>query len=173
MKRSNRKRQRPEEVVTKPRQADEAPAKGTPLAEAARSLGVFEGILHRWRVEYGAMNRAASLGMAFDHLPARRRVLFVDARLAGDGLGGCGVGSRFGEPRARRSCSAPTAPPCRCTPSASGTCRIVAASTAAIVCPARARARWTTSSSGRATHATRPSTWCWRASARTSACATR
>ncbi|MFO0962137.1 MAG: hypothetical protein U0625_04455 [Phycisphaerales bacterium] len=39
MKRSNRKRHRPEEVVAKLRQADEALAKGTPIAEVARSLG--------------------------------------------------------------------------------------------------------------------------------------
>jgi putative transposase len=47
MKRSNRKRHRPEEVVAKLRQADEALAKGTPLAEVARSLGVSEVTLHR------------------------------------------------------------------------------------------------------------------------------
>ena len=39
MKRSNRERHRPEEVVAKLRQADEALAKGTPIAEVARSLG--------------------------------------------------------------------------------------------------------------------------------------
>jgi len=39
MNRSNRKRHRPEEVVAKLRQADEALAKGTPIAEVARSLG--------------------------------------------------------------------------------------------------------------------------------------
>ena len=50
MKRSNRKRHRPEEVVTKLRQADEALAKGTPIAEVARSLGVSEVTLHRRRV---------------------------------------------------------------------------------------------------------------------------
>ncbi len=60
MKRStNRKRHRPEEVVAKLRQADEAMAKGTPLAEVARSLGVFEVTLHRWRAEYGAVDRDA------------------------------------------------------------------------------------------------------------------
>jgi putative transposase len=59
MKRSNRKRHRPEEVVAKLRQADEALAKGTPIAEVARSLGVSEVTLHRWRVEYGAMDRDA------------------------------------------------------------------------------------------------------------------
>jgi hypothetical protein len=55
MKRSNRKRHRPEEVVAKLRQADEALAKGTPLAEVARSLEVSEVTLHRRRAEYGAV----------------------------------------------------------------------------------------------------------------------
>jgi transposase-like protein len=60
MKRStNRKRHRPEEVVAKLRQANEALAKGTPLAEVARSLGVSEVTLHRWRAEYGAVDRDA------------------------------------------------------------------------------------------------------------------
>jgi transposase-like protein len=59
MKRSNRKRHRPEEVVAKLRQADEALAKGTPLAEVARSLGVSEVTLHRWGAEYGAVDRDA------------------------------------------------------------------------------------------------------------------
>jgi hypothetical protein len=36
MTRSNRKRHRPEEVVAKLRQADEALAKGTPIAECSR-----------------------------------------------------------------------------------------------------------------------------------------
>lgn len=41
MKRSsNSWRHRPQEVVSKLRQADEALAKGTPIAEDARSLGV-------------------------------------------------------------------------------------------------------------------------------------
>jgi transposase-like protein len=60
MKRStNRKRHRPEEVVAKLRQADEALAKGTPIAEVARSLGVSEVTLQRWRAEYGAVDRDA------------------------------------------------------------------------------------------------------------------
>jgi len=59
MKRSNRKRHRPEEVVAKLRQADEALAKGTPIAEVARSLEVSEVTLHRWRTEYGAVDRDA------------------------------------------------------------------------------------------------------------------
>ena len=59
MMRSNRKRHGPEEVVAKLRQADEAPAKGAPIAEVARSLGVAEVTLHRWRAEYGAVDRDA------------------------------------------------------------------------------------------------------------------
>jgi putative transposase len=59
MKRSNRKHPRPEEVVAKLRQADEVLAKGTPLTEVARSLGVSEVTLHRWRAEYGAVDRDA------------------------------------------------------------------------------------------------------------------
>ena len=48
-----------QEVVAKLRQADEALAKGTPIAEVARSLGVSEVTLHRWRAEYGAVDRDA------------------------------------------------------------------------------------------------------------------
>lgn len=59
MKGSNRKRHRPEEVVAKLRQADEALAKGVPIAEVARSLGVSAVTVHRWRAEYGAVDRDA------------------------------------------------------------------------------------------------------------------
>ena len=59
MKLSNTKRHRPEDVVAKLRQVDEALANGTPLAEVARSLGVSEVTLHRWRAEYGAVDRDA------------------------------------------------------------------------------------------------------------------
>jgi hypothetical protein len=43
MKRSNRKRNRPEEVVAKLRQADEALAKGTDLAEVGSVAGGVRG----------------------------------------------------------------------------------------------------------------------------------
>ena len=46
MKRSNRKRHRPKQVVAKLRQADEALATGTPIAEVARSLGQLSA--SRW-----------------------------------------------------------------------------------------------------------------------------
>lgn len=46
MKGSNRERHRPEEVVAKLRQTDEALAKGVPVAEVARSLGVSAVTLH-------------------------------------------------------------------------------------------------------------------------------
>jgi hypothetical protein len=54
--RSNRKRHRSEEVVAKLRQAVNALAKGTPIAEVA---GVSEVTLHRWRAGYGAVDRDA------------------------------------------------------------------------------------------------------------------
>lgn len=34
-------------------------AKGTPIAEVARSLGVSEVTLHQWRAKYGAVDRDA------------------------------------------------------------------------------------------------------------------
>ena len=54
-----RKRHRPEEVVAKLRQVDEALAARKPIAEVARSLGVSAVTLHRWRAEYGAVDRDA------------------------------------------------------------------------------------------------------------------
>ena len=54
-----RKRHRPEEVVAKLRQADEALAKGIAIAEVARSLGVSAVTLHSWRAEYGTADREA------------------------------------------------------------------------------------------------------------------
>ena len=63
MKRSNRKRRRPEEVVAKLRQADDALTKGTPIAGVARSLGVSEVTLSRWRDDSGEMDRDAVRGL--------------------------------------------------------------------------------------------------------------
>jgi len=48
---TSRKRHRPQEVVAKLRQADESLAKGVPITEVARSLGVREVTLHRWRAK--------------------------------------------------------------------------------------------------------------------------
>lgn len=45
--------------MAKLRQADEALAAGKSIAEVARSLGVSPVTLHRWRAEYGAMDRDA------------------------------------------------------------------------------------------------------------------
>ena len=82
MKLSNRKRHRPEEVVAKFRQADEALAKGTPLAEVARSLGVSEVTLHRWRAEYGAVDPdAVKRLMDLEKKNARLKRLVADLSL--------------------------------------------------------------------------------------------
>jgi putative transposase len=83
MKRSsNRKRHRPKEVVAKLRQADEALAKGTPIADVARSLGVSEVTLHRWRAEYGAVDRDAVKRLKdLEKANARLKRLVADQKL--------------------------------------------------------------------------------------------
>ena len=72
MKRLNSKRHRPEEVVAKLRQADESLAKDTPIAEVARSLGVSEVTLHRWRLRPALRHRHAGKGPASRRAPPRR-----------------------------------------------------------------------------------------------------
>ena len=60
MKRAmTRKRHRPEEVVAKLREADEALSQGKTLEDVAKSLGVSLMTLHRWRTEYGSTDRDA------------------------------------------------------------------------------------------------------------------
>jgi transposase-like protein len=53
------KRHRPEEVVAKLREADEALSRGNSLEDVAQSLGVSLMTLHRWRTEYGSTDRVA------------------------------------------------------------------------------------------------------------------
>jgi transposase-like protein len=52
-----RKRHRPEEIVAKLRQVDEQVASGRSIADAAKGIGVSEVTLHRWRQQYGTMQR--------------------------------------------------------------------------------------------------------------------
>ena len=54
-----RKRHRPEEIVAKLRETDEALAQGKSLEDVAKSLGVSLITLHRWRTEYGSTDRDA------------------------------------------------------------------------------------------------------------------
>ena len=54
-----RKRHRPEEIVAKLRETDEALAQGKSLEDVAKSLGVSLMTLHRWRTEYGSTDRDA------------------------------------------------------------------------------------------------------------------
>jgi len=54
-----RKRHRPEEIVAKLREADEALSQGKTLEDVAKSLGVSLMTLHRWRTEYGSNDRDA------------------------------------------------------------------------------------------------------------------
>ena len=60
MKRAmTRKRHRPEEIVAKLREADEALSQGKTLDDVAKSLSVSLITLHRWRTEYGSTDRDA------------------------------------------------------------------------------------------------------------------
>ena len=61
MKRAmTRKRHRPEEIVAKLREVDEALSQGKTLEDVAKSLGVSLMTLHRWRTEYGSTDRDAA-----------------------------------------------------------------------------------------------------------------
>ena len=60
MKRAmTRKRHRPEEIVAKLREVEEALSQGKTLEDVAKSLGVSLMTLHRWRTEYGSTDRDA------------------------------------------------------------------------------------------------------------------
>jgi transposase-like protein len=50
-----RKRHKPKEIIAKLRQVDVLTARGTPVAEAIRSIGVTEATYYRWRQEYGGL----------------------------------------------------------------------------------------------------------------------
>ena len=58
MKRTmTRKLHRPEEILAKLRETDEALSKEKTLEDVAKSLGVSLMTLHRWRTEYGSTDR--------------------------------------------------------------------------------------------------------------------
>jgi transposase-like protein len=51
-----KKRFRPEEIITKLREADILISQGRSVAEAIKALGVSDVTYYRWRQEYGGMN---------------------------------------------------------------------------------------------------------------------
>ena len=52
----SKKRFRPEEILTKLREADILISQGRTVAEAIKSLGVSDVTYYRWRQEYGGMS---------------------------------------------------------------------------------------------------------------------
>ena len=51
------KREKPEDIVLKLRQAEVPQGQGKPLADAAHQIGVTVQTYYRWRKEYGGMSR--------------------------------------------------------------------------------------------------------------------
>ena len=49
------KRNKPEQIITKLREAEVELAKGQPVGAVARKLGITEQTYYRWRKEYGGL----------------------------------------------------------------------------------------------------------------------
>ena len=52
------KRHRPEEIISKLREADILIGQGHTIAQAIKSIGITEVTYYRWRQEYGGMSRS-------------------------------------------------------------------------------------------------------------------
>ena len=52
-----RKRERPEDIVSKLRQVEVLQGQGMTVADAVRKIGVSEQTFYRWRKQYGGMSR--------------------------------------------------------------------------------------------------------------------
>ena len=52
-----RKREKPEDIVTKLRQVEVLQGQGMSVADAVRQIGVTQQTYYRWRRQYGGMNR--------------------------------------------------------------------------------------------------------------------
>ena len=48
-------RRSPEQIVRKLREADAELAKGTPIPEVCKALGIAEATYHRWRSQFGGI----------------------------------------------------------------------------------------------------------------------
>ena len=48
-------RHSPEQIIRKLREADAELAKGTPIAEVCKALGIAENTYYRWRNQFGGM----------------------------------------------------------------------------------------------------------------------
>ena len=51
------KREKPEDIILKPRQVEVLQGQGEPLADAVRQISVTVQTYYRWRKEYGGMSR--------------------------------------------------------------------------------------------------------------------
>ena len=67
------KRNAPEQIVAKLRQAEVLMAQGKPVAEAVRAIGISEPSYYRWRAEYG--------GLKLDQVKRLKQLEAENARL--------------------------------------------------------------------------------------------
>ena len=98
-----KKRDTPEQVINKLREAEVAIAEGSAVAEAARRTGVTEQTFYRWRSEYGGLRidqarRLKRLELENIRYPDAARCLTDAAARAGrrDAAGDCGAVRRGG-----------------------------------------------------------------------------
>lgn len=77
-----KKRHRPEQIVSKLRQADVALGKGLKVPEVCRQLGVSEQTYYRWRTKYGGMDPLMAKQMKeLEKENARLKKLLAEAEL--------------------------------------------------------------------------------------------
>jgi transposase-like protein len=79
---TSRNRHRPEQIIAKLREVEVELAKGTPVAQACKKIGVTEQTYYRWRKEYGGprVDQAKRL-KALELENARLKRLLADAEL--------------------------------------------------------------------------------------------
>ena len=76
------KRHKPEQIISKLREVEVELAKGVPIGQASRKIGVTEQTYYRWRKEYGGLKLDQAKRLKeFEKENARLKRLLSDAEL--------------------------------------------------------------------------------------------
>jgi transposase-like protein len=76
------KRHKPEQIISKLREVEVELAKGVPIGQASRKIGVTEQTYYRWRKEYGGLKLDQAKRLKeFEKENARLKRLLADAEL--------------------------------------------------------------------------------------------